>query len=144
MKIFGTDCAARGAAIAAAIGFVGIAGFQMALAAGAPWGHAAWGGAHAELSTTQRAGSTVAVVVWVAAAAVVLGRAGLWQAGRLAGFLSRGTWFLVALLGFGAALNFASESRWENLLFGPAAVLLAILCLVVARSSRQAGARLAP
>jgi len=33
-------------AIAAAVGFVGIAVFQIALAAGAPLGHAAWGGSH--------------------------------------------------------------------------------------------------
>ena len=70
----------RAAAVAAAIGFAGIAVFELALAAGAPWGHAAWGGAHADLSAAQRAGSAVAVVVWAGAALIVLGRAGLWSA----------------------------------------------------------------
>jgi len=37
----------RLAAVAAAIGFGGIAIFELALAAGAPLGHAAWGGSHA-------------------------------------------------------------------------------------------------
>ena len=46
-----------------------------------------------------------------------------------------GTRFLVALLGIGALLNFASQSRWENLLLGPLSLLLAILCIVVARSA---------
>jgi len=46
MKVFArTGRAGRAAAVAAAIGFAGIAIFQVALAAGAPWGHAAWGGA---------------------------------------------------------------------------------------------------
>jgi hypothetical protein len=74
----------RTAAVAAAIGFAGIAVFEMALAAGAPWGHAAWGGAQADLSAAQRIGSAIAVVVWAAAALIVLGRAGLWSAGRRA------------------------------------------------------------
>jgi hypothetical protein len=45
------DRVAREAAVLASIGFAGIAIFQLRLAAGAPWGHAAWGGANA---TSQR------------------------------------------------------------------------------------------
>jgi hypothetical protein len=45
------DC--RLAALLAALGFAGIAAFEVALAAGVPWGHAAWGGAHSELSTAE-------------------------------------------------------------------------------------------
>jgi hypothetical protein len=52
-----TSRGVRKAAVAAAIGFVGIAVFQIALAARVPLGHAAWGGAHAHLSTAQRLGS---------------------------------------------------------------------------------------
>ena len=129
------------AAVLAAIGFVGIAAFQVALAAGVAWGHAAWGGAHAELSTGQRICSAVAVVVWVAAALIVLGRAGFWGAvsSRLRTFFSWGTWFLAAVSVLAAVLNFASQSRWENLIFGPLALLLAILCTVVARSAAHGG-----
>jgi hypothetical protein len=79
-----TTRAGRAAAVAAAIGYAGIAVFEMALAAGVPWGSAAWGGAHAHLSAAQRTGSAVAVVVWAAAALIMLGRAGLWSAGRRA------------------------------------------------------------
>jgi len=124
----------------AALGFVGIAAFQVALVAGVSWGHAAWGGAHAELSTAQRIGSGVAAVVWTAAALIVLGRAGLWgTVRRRLGTLFRwGTWFLAAVSVLGALLNFASESRWENVIFGPLALLLAILCTVVARSAANA------
>jgi hypothetical protein len=45
------------------------------------------------------------------------------------------TWILAAAMGIGAVLNFASQSRWENLVWGPTALLLAILCTVVARST---------
>jgi hypothetical protein len=50
----------RSAALLAAIGFAGIALFQVALAAGVPWGHAAWGGSHAHRSSPERIGSAVA------------------------------------------------------------------------------------
>jgi hypothetical protein len=125
----------RRAAPLATIGFAGIALFQLALVAGVPWGHAAWGGADAHLSTAQRLGSAAAVVVWTAAALIVLGRAGLLRAGGLASLFRWGTWFVVALLGIGALMNFASHSRWANLIFGPLALLLTIVCTIVARSA---------
>jgi len=131
----GTQRASGAAAVAAAIGFAGIAMFEAALAAGAPLGHAAWGGAHAHLSTTQRISSGVAVVVWTAAALIVLGRAGLWSAGKRAALFRRGTWLLAAISAIAALMNFASHSRWENLIFGPTALVLAVLCTIVARGT---------
>ena len=55
----------------AAIGFASLAIFQAALAAGAPWGDAAWGGGNAHLSAGQRAASAVAAAVYVAATLIV-------------------------------------------------------------------------
>ena len=68
--------ATQTAAILAAVGFLGIAGFQLALALGAPLGHAAWGGAHRVLPHRLRLASAIAAVVWVTGALIVLGRAG--------------------------------------------------------------------
>ncbi|MGH3084339.1 MAG: hypothetical protein ACRDNP_09825 [Gaiellaceae bacterium] len=136
-----SDRAGRTAAVVAAIGFAGIALFEVALAAGVPWGHAAWGGAHAHLSTAQRIGGAAAVVVWTAAALIVLGRVGFWGGGRLAGLFRWGTWILAVVSGIGAVLNFASQSRWENLIFGPTGLLLAILCIVVARGPSPSSTR---
>jgi hypothetical protein len=98
-------------------------------------GHAAWGGEHAELSTAQRIGSAVAVIVWAAAILIVLGRAGLWARGpRLALVFRWGTWFLAAVSVLAALVNFASQSRLENFIFGPLALVLALLCTLVARA----------
>lgn len=119
----------------ATVGFLGIALFQLALASGADWGHAAWGGADAELSTSLRIGSAVAAVVWAAAAGVVLGRAGFFGSDRRHAGLHRvGTWVVAALCGVGALANFASESGYENAIFGPLGLVLAGLGVVVARS----------
>jgi hypothetical protein len=127
--------AARRAAVAAAVGFFGLALFQLALAVGFEWGHAAWGGANAELSSTQRIGSAVAVLVWTAAALVVLGRAGiLWSSRPLARIYRWGTWVAAIACALGSFPNLASQSRYENLILGPLGVVLAILCFVVARS----------
>ncbi len=52
-----SDRTARLAAAAAAVGFAGVAMFQIALAAGVPWGVAAWGGQPAQLPTTLRLAS---------------------------------------------------------------------------------------
>jgi hypothetical protein len=127
--------AARRAAVAAAVGFLGLALFQGALAVGVEWGHAAWGGANAELSSTQRLGSAVAVLVWTAAALVVLGRAGLLRSSGLLARIHRwGTWVAAVACTLGTLPNLASQSRYENLILGPLGVVLAILCFVVARS----------
>jgi hypothetical protein len=125
---------ARGAATVAAVGFLAIAGFQAALALGAPLGRAAWGGTRTHLPTSLRIASAVAVVFWVLAASVVLGRAE-YQVSPIPEPVARwGTWILVGVLLLGALMNFASSSPWERFLWGPLALVLAVLCFVLARS----------
>lgn len=130
-----SDRVARTAAVLAAIGFAGLAVFQAALAAGAPWEHAAWGGEEAHLSAAQRSASAVAAVVYGAATLIVLGRAGIWSARPHAIVFRWGTWLLAVVMLLGAVPNFASQSRWENFIFGPLALALAGLCFLVARSA---------
>ena len=140
-RFLASDHVVRVAAVVAAIGFAGIAIFQLALAAGAPWGHAVWGGANAHLSTAQRSASAAAGVFYAAAALIVLGRAGMLRARGNAALFRWGTWFLAVAMAIGALPNFLSQSRWENFIFGPLALVLAILCIVVARSAATARAR---
>ncbi len=125
---------ARGAATVAAVGFLAIAGFQAALALGAPLGRAAWGGTRTHLPKSLRIASAIAAVFWVLAALIVLGYAGF-QVSPISGTVARwGTWVLVGVLLIGALMNFASSSPWERFLWGPLALLLAVLCFVIARS----------
>jgi hypothetical protein len=134
--VTGSGRAASLAAALAAIGFASLAVFQAALAAGAPWGHAAWGGGSAHLSAGQRGASAVAAAVYVAAALIVLCRAGIiWRARSNAALFRSGTWFLAAAMAVGSIPNFASQSHWENVVFGPLALVLAALCVVVARAA---------
>jgi hypothetical protein len=121
----------RGAASAAAIGFAGIALFQLVLALGAPLGRAAWGGTiPGQLPAGLRVASLVAVLIWSFAALVVLGRVGTGPLPSI-GWLA---WVLFGLLLLGTLMNLASSSPWERYFWGPYAFVLATLTLVVARS----------
>ena len=130
---------ARTPAVAAAAGFFGLAAFQVALALGAPLGRAAWGGAHTHLPMGLRVASAFAVGVWLLAALIVLGRAGFGVSPLPLGFVRWGTWILVGVLPLGAVMNFASPSNWERFLWGPVALILAALCLAVARGADSSG-----
>ena len=124
---------ARGAAVAATVGFLVIAIFQAALALGAPLGRAAWGGTRTHLPTGLRVASAAAVFFWLFAALIVLGRTEF-QVSPIPDTIARwGTWILVGVLLVGALMNFASSSRWERFLWGPLALVLAVLCFVLAR-----------
>jgi hypothetical protein len=120
------------AAVVAATGFVVVAGFQLLLALGVPWGRAAWGGGQATLPPELRVASSVSIAVFIGAALVVLGRAGYWGL-RFSGAFRAGTWFLAVATGLGAVLNLASSSVWERFIWAPVALLLAVSSLVVAR-----------
>ena len=130
----------RTAAVVAAAGFLVIAAFQVALALGAPFGPAAWGGAYDEqLPTGLRIASGVAAGVWLLAALIVLGRAGFQVVSLPDAVLRRGIWVLVGLLFVGAVMNLASSSVWERYGWGPVALILGVMCLFVARSEPVSG-----
>lgn len=124
----------RTAAVLAAVGFVVIAAFQLALALGAPFGEAAWGGRRpGRLPAGLRLASGIATVFWLLATLVVLARGGF-DVPTIPSVVARwGTWALVGLLPLGALMNLISSSRWERFVWGPLALILAVLSLVVAR-----------
>ena len=122
------------AAILAAIGFVGVAVFQAALALGAPLGRAAWGGKNRVLPTNLRRSSAVAVVFWLVAAVVILGRAGVVSVPVPEAVLVWGAWALVVVSVLGAIVNVASSSPWERFGWAPLTIVLAVLSFVVASS----------
>ena len=126
--------AARPAAIVAAVGFLMVAGFQVALAMGAPWGRAAWGGGHDRLPQRLRIASGFAAVLWIGGAFVVLGSAGYEVSPLSLKVAGWGTWVLFGLLALGALMNLASSSKWERFLMSPIAASLSVMCLIVARA----------
>ena len=128
---------ARIAAIVAAVLFAGLVIFQVALALGAPWGRAAYGGQSAELTAQLRITSAVAAVVWTGVALVVLKRAGfdVW-APLPASWLPVAIWVVVALMAVAVVMNAITPSALERAIWLPAGILLFGSTLTVAIAAR--------
>lgn len=108
--------------------------FQLALAAGAPWGHLTQGGSHpGRLPPSNRAMAAASVVLSAAFAGVVLARAGAlapgWQEAS-----RPWAWCVVGLSALSLLANAASRSRAERRLWVPVALLMLATSVVVARS----------
>jgi hypothetical protein len=111
-----------------------IAVFQIALAVGAPWGAASWGGRHpGKLPTGYRIGSAIAGLFFYPAVAVFI----LDSAGVLGDETSSdggaGLWVLVGLFGLSTVINFISPSKVERI-WAPVALVLTACCAILAIS----------
>ena len=122
--------------MAAALLLGGISVFQVALAAGAPWGRVAWSGAHdGTLPPHLRAASAVAAALWGAATVAVATEAPRSVRGQRR--LLRGVGGVCAV---GAALNLASPSPAERALWAPVSAAVAVLTWRAARGLGVTGA----
>lgn len=102
----------------------GVAAFQLALAAGAPWGSYAMGGAFpGRFPAALRIAAFVQAVLLIFMAAVVLARAGLvlvaWA--KAARWLA---WIVVFVAAVGSLLNIITPSSGERAIWAPVALLL--------------------
>ncbi len=128
-----------------ATGLAAVTVFQLCLAAGAPWGAAAWGGADpGQLSAELRIASAFAACFWLLAALTALARAGMTASPVPYAFSRRGTWGLTALLALGAVMNAASQSHWERFGWAPIVFGLAVLSLQLSRSGHSGSTRMTP
>jgi hypothetical protein len=122
------------AAIVASVVLAALAVFQASLAAGAPLGRFAWGGAHAVLPRNLRVASGVAVAFYLLFALIALEAAGLvalLPGDRLGDV---GVWAVTAYFCLAVAMNAFSRSHSERALMAPVALLLAVCYLIVAVS----------
>lgn len=123
------------AAILYAIVTFGVIAFQIALAAGAPLGEYAMGGAApGQFPFALRIGAIIQAVLLVGMAAVILARAGLvlpkWS--RASHWL---VWIVVAFTALTLFLNLITPSAGERAIWAPTIALLLISSLIVAFSS---------
>lgn len=109
--------------------------FQLALAIGAPWGAAAYGGGHPDvLPLGLRINSLVfGLVLYPAVMLYVLDAGGVFDTEWLPGSRSVVMWVLVVFFALGTLANFASRSRIERW-WGPVSLALAIGCGMIATS----------
>lgn len=107
-----------------------VSAFQIALAAGAPWGEWAFGGQHPGTLPRQfRVSSALSVVVYALQIAHFGSVASWWSApfgDTASGILN---WVFVAFFGLGTIMNGISRSRKERFLWTPV-VALSLVCAV--------------
>lgn len=114
---------------------IAVVGFQVALAAGAPWGAFAMGGAFpGQFPPALRIAALVQAVLLIALAAVVLARAGVLLPGwsQVSRWL---IWFVVAFAALSLVLNLITPSTGERAIWAPVAFLLLISSGIVAFKS---------
>jgi hypothetical protein len=133
----GSMGARRISAIVYAVITVGIVAFQMAMAAGMPWGSYAMGGAYPGVfPPALRVAALVQAALLAVCALVVLARAdvALVSWARASGVA---IWFVVALSSVSLVLNVITPSGGERAVWAPVAAVLLASSLVVAITSRS-------
>lgn len=122
------------AAVVALVAFAALVVFQLALALGAPWGSAAYGGrSPGRLPASLRLSSVVAAVVWTAVALVVARAGGIPVWAPLPdAWLPVAVWVVAGLLALSVVLNAITRSRIERAVWLPGSLLMFAATLVVA------------
>jgi len=122
------------AAIVFTVLMAGLIIFQVALIAGAPLGHFAWGGQDRVLPVQKRLGSAISIGLYLIFAVLVLQRAGLANVLPWPGVVFVATWVLAGYFALGIVLNAVSRSRPERLTMAPLSAVLTVLTVIVALS----------
>jgi len=127
-----TDAARAASAVAAAV-MAALALFEIGLAAGLPWGAAAWGGGQSVLSPGLRLASVGAAVIWVVGLLAVLRRGGFQVWSPLPDrWTGAAAWVFAAYAAFMILANAGSSSGAERAVMTPASVVLAVTCALTA------------
>jgi hypothetical protein len=120
------------AAIALVVILGALAVFQIALIAGAPLGHFAWGGQDRILPSRKRIGSVISIVLYGVIAAIALLRAGVIPGSSDALGVVIAMWVVFAYFAAGIVLNAMSRSIPERAVMTPTVAVLAVLALLIA------------
>jgi hypothetical protein len=112
---------------------VGVILFQLALAAGAPWGQYAMGGAFpGQFPPTLRVAAVIQAALLLGMATVVLGRAGI----VFRGWARHWRWLIWVVVAYGVIgliLNLITPSAGERAIWAPVTLVMLVSSLVVAR-----------
>ena len=111
---------------------VAAVGFQLALAAGAPWGTYAMGGRFpGRFPVLMRVAALAQAIVLALLAGIVIARAGL----ALGAWASSASWLIWVVVGFSALsllMNSMTPSKGERLVWVPVAIVMLASSLAVA------------
>jgi hypothetical protein len=120
------------AALVGSLLVIGLAIFQVLLAAGQPLGHVAFGGKFSVLPRRLRIASGLSALMFILALYFILARAGQLGDIRNVTPIRVGMWVFVGVFLLSALANAASSSRWERRCMAPLALVLTTCCVVLA------------
>ena len=120
------------AAIVAVSGFAGMACFQILLALGLPLGMAAWGGRYRILPKGLRWASLGAVGIFIFGALCVLEKAQVVSVLNWADGAAVVVWVLAVFFSLNVLGNIFSKSKYERYIMTPVALILSLMCFIVA------------
>jgi len=113
----------------------GLTLFQLALAAGAPWGEFAMGGAFpGQFPPTMRVAAVIQAALIIGMVTIILARAGIF----FAGWVRHARWLIWVVVGYGVIgliLNVITPSAGERALWMPVAVVMLASSVIVARET---------
>lgn len=109
-----------------------VCGFQLALAAGAPWGIAAMGGKFpGKFPPAIRVLALVQCLLLTGMAAIILSKAGI-LFDQFQSSAAKLSWIVVTFGGLTLVGNLATQSKLERIIWAPVAAILVICSLIVA------------
>lgn len=109
-----------------AVAIAGVIAFQIALIAGAPWGHLTQGGqVQGALPKSGRVIAVISIPINLCMALAILSAAGFWP-----NWPAWTSWAALALHGVVAVLNCITPSRAERRLWAPVTLII-LLCAVL-------------
>ncbi len=136
---------ARAASAIAAAVMAALALFEIGLAAGLPWGAAAWGGGQTVLSPGMRLASVGAAAFWIAALLAVLrlGGSRVWSL-LPDRWIRAAVWVLAVYAALMVLANAASRSDTERAVMAPTSAVLAVTCALTALWGSVPAGRMQP
>jgi hypothetical protein len=106
--------------------------FQLALAAGMPWGHLAMGGRYPGIfPPAMRLAALVQIGILALMILIVLTKAQMIFPGWYT-VSEKAIWVVVAVSAISLVLNVITPSKWERILWAPVALLMTVCSIVVA------------
>lgn len=131
------DRVVRVVGIVVATLFAAVVIFQLLLAAGVPWGAAAYGGQPANLPGALRITSGIAAVFWALVGLLVLRTVGIIGRGTPPRWVRVASWIVVGMLAVSVALNAMTPSAIERAIWFPTTVVMLAGMLVIVIGSRS-------
>jgi hypothetical protein len=111
-----------------------VIGFQLALAAGAPWGSISMGGKFPGAYPKKMRIAAILMSLFLILQAVIVGIRAGWIYPDLAELARPLIWAVIAINVLGFLMNMITPSRWERIIWAPVALVFLLCSVLIAWS----------